>query len=126
MRTSRRRQSAQVPYGLGALMALLVLGLLLYFLLGWELYWVWLIVVNLVTFAFYRYDKRQAQVAGAARVPEVILLALLLGGGVLGGAAGMIMPPRHKTRKPAFWITLCAATALHAYLLYVWVLSSRT
>ena len=122
-RASRRRQSAQIIYGLVALFALLVLGFLAYQWLMWDLYWIWLAVVNVVTFAFFRYDKRQAQISGATRVPEVVLLVLLLAGGVLGGVAGMLMRPRHKTHKPLFWIMLLGATALHAYLFYMWLLS---
>ena len=121
-RRSRRWQSAQLTYGVVALVALAALGFLVYQWLKWDLYWVWLLVVNFVTFTFYRLDKRQAQVAGATRVPEVILLALLVGGGVLGGAAGMLLRPRHKTQKPLFWITLLAATVLHGYLIYQWAL----
>jgi uncharacterized membrane protein YsdA (DUF1294 family) len=122
-RTSRRRQSAQTIYGLVALCALLVLGLLAFQWLPWDLYWIWLAVVNVVTFAFFRYDKRQARINGATRVPEVVLLALLLSGGVFGGVVGMLARPRHKTHKSIFWIMLLGATVLHAYLLYLWILS---
>jgi uncharacterized membrane protein YsdA (DUF1294 family) len=106
-----------------ALIILLVFGFLVYQWFRWEIYWVWLAVVNVVTFTFFRLDKRQAQVSGATRVPEVVLLVLLLAGGVLGGVAGMLMRPRHKTHKPLFWIMLLGATVLHAYLLYMWMLS---
>ncbi len=104
-------------------MALLVLGFLASQWLTWDLYWIWLAVVNVVTFAFFRYDKRQAQITEATRVPEVVLLALLVAGGVVGGVAGMVMRPRHKTHKPLFWMVLLGATALHAYWLYGWVLA---
>lgn len=120
MQTSRR-QSPQTTYGLAALVAVVVLGLLLYFWLDWALYWVWYIVVNAVTFAFFRYDKGRAQTPGAGRVPEVILLGLMWIGGALGGGAGMYMRPHHKTQKPVFVITLCVALALHAFLLYRWL-----
>jgi uncharacterized membrane protein YsdA (DUF1294 family) len=110
-----------MTYGLIALAVTLGLGALLYFWLGWNPYWVWLIVVNVVTFLFFRYDKRQAGNAGATRVPEVILLGMELLGGVVGGLAGMIMPPRHKTRKPVFWIVLAIAAAIHGYLLWNWL-----
>jgi uncharacterized membrane protein YsdA (DUF1294 family) len=102
---------------------LLVFGFLAYQWFTWDLYWIWIATVNFVTFTFFRYDKRQAQINGATRVPEVVLLALLLAGGVLGGVAGMLMRPRHKTHKPLFWIMLLGTTALHVYLHYVWVLS---
>jgi uncharacterized membrane protein YsdA (DUF1294 family) len=120
-RTPHRRQSPQTTYGLAALIILLVLGFFVYQWLRLDLYWVWLVVLNFVTFVFYRFDKRQAAV-GATRVPEVVLLALLMTGGVLGGAAGMLMRPHHKTHKPLFWIMLLAATALHGYLIYRWML----
>ena len=81
-----RRQSAQRIYGLVAFAVVLLLGFLVYQWLKWDLYLIWLLVVTFVTFIFYRYDKIQAQKPGAMRVPEVILLALLAIGGVLGGA----------------------------------------
>jgi uncharacterized membrane protein YsdA (DUF1294 family) len=121
MSTSTRRQSPYTTYSVAALIALVVLGILLYFWLEWALYWVWLIVVNVVTFAFFRFDKARAQTPDAGRVPEVVLLTLMWVGGVLGGAAGMYMRPRHKTHKPIFVITLWAALALHAYLFYRWL-----
>jgi uncharacterized membrane protein YsdA (DUF1294 family) len=115
-----RRNSAQTTYGLLAMIVLAILGFLLYEWLHWDFYWIWLIVVNVVTLFFFRYDKGQAQREGATRVPEVILLALLLAGGVLGGAAGMLMRPRHKTQKAYFWVALAVATLVHGYLIYAW------
>lgn len=117
-RRSTRRPSAQLTFGVVAFIALLLCGFLLYQWLKWDLYWVWLVVATVVTFAFFRFDKNQAQQAGATRVPEVILLTLMAIGGVVGGAAGMLMRPRHKTQKPLFWIVLWLAAAMHAYLLY--------
>jgi uncharacterized membrane protein YsdA (DUF1294 family) len=76
----------------------------------------------LVTFVVFRLDKNAAQQPGARRVPEATLQLLLLLGGVVGGALGMFMRPRHKTRKPVFWIVLIVATALHLYLIY-WLLT---
>ena len=116
-----RRQSAQRIYGLVAFAVVLLLGFLVYQWLKWDLYLIWLLVVTFVTFIFYRYDKIQAQKPGAMRVPEVILLALLAIGGVLGGAAGMLVRPRHKTQKPLFWIVLGISAAIHAYLIYQWL-----
>jgi uncharacterized membrane protein YsdA (DUF1294 family) len=81
------------------------------------LYWGWLVIINLVAFILFRIDKGQAQ-RGGQRIPEVTLLVLMLAGGVLGGAAGMLMRPRHKSRKPTFWVILLLAVALHAYVIY--------
>src|SRR4051794_10997372 len=39
----------------------------------------WLVVVNLVAFAYYGYDKAQAR-SGGRRVPEAVLLGLGLAG----------------------------------------------
>ena len=121
-RTSFRR-SAQSTYGWLAVGALLLVGLLLYPWLGRQFYPLWLVASSLVTFGFFRYDKGQAQSPGAPRVPEFILLALMLVGGAVGGLAGMYLRPRHKTNKPGFVLTLAVGLLLHAYLLYMLVLA---
>jgi len=115
---SKHYRSPQLVYGLAALIATLLLGFIANRWLQWDFYWIWLVVVNVVTFVFFRYDKNQAQKEGATRVPEIILFALMLAGGVIGGAAGMLMRPHHKTHKPMFWIVLAVATALHAFLIF--------
>jgi uncharacterized membrane protein YsdA (DUF1294 family) len=120
---SGRYRSPYTTFGVIALVATVALGLLLTYWFHWNLYWTWLLVVNVVTFLFFRFDKRQAQHDPNHRVPEMILLALLLAGGVLGGAGGMLMPPRHKTHKPLFWIVLVVAAALHGYMIYTWFLA---
>jgi uncharacterized membrane protein YsdA (DUF1294 family) len=110
-------RSPQLIYGTAALGATIILGLVFYLWLGWNFYLVWLIVCNVVTFVFFRYDKRQAQTPDATRVPEVVLLGLALAGGFLGGWAGMFVRPRHKVHKPLFWVVLIAATLLHLVLI---------
>ena len=118
--SARRRnthRSPQLVYGAAALGATLVLGIVLYLWQGWNLDRVWLIVCNGVTFAFFRLDKRRAQRTDATRVPEVVLLGLVLAGGFLGGWAGMFVRPRHKVHKPLFWVVLITATLLHLVLL---------
>lgn len=116
-----RRRSPQMVFGATALLLTLVLGGLFYFWLGWNLYWIWLIVCNLVTFVYFRFDKRQAQQAGGARVPEIVLHGLALAGGFIGGWVGMFVRPRHKVQKAIFWIVLSVATLLHGGLIY-WVI----
>lgn len=60
----------------------------------------WAIALNIVAFVIYLYDKRIAG-GGATRVPEVILLALVLFGGGLGAIVAMLLS-RHKMSKSEF------------------------
>lgn len=81
---------------------------------------VWLIAINLVTFAVYGADKRRAR-RGAWRVPEKTLFLLPLLGGSVGALLGMRVF-RHKTKHWYFvWgvpAILLAQVALAAWLLY--------
>ena len=81
---------------------------------------VWLIAINLVTFAVYGIDKRRAR-RGAWRVPEKTLFLLPLLGGSVGALLGMRVF-RHKTKHWYFvWgvpAILLAQIALAAWLLY--------
>ena len=87
----------------------------------WNVYLGWLVVVNVTAFVLFRHDKGQAQRSGARRVPESRLLTLLLVGGFVGGGLGMMIRPRHKTRKPIFWVVLLAACVLHLLLTMWWL-----
>ena len=69
-----------------------------------------LVVLNLVTWATYRWDKHQAGRSGARRISERTLLALAW----LGGSFGALIAvyghrQRHKTRKLRFLIPLWLA-----------------
>ena len=81
---------------------------------------VWLIAINLVTFAVYGADKRRAR-RGAWRVPEKTLFLLPLLGGSVGALLGMRVF-HHKTKHWYFvWGTpliLLAQAALAVWLLY--------
>lgn len=81
---------------------------------------VWLIAINLVTFAVYGADKRRVR-RGAWRVPEKTLFLLPLLGGSIGALLGMRVF-RHKTKHWYFvWgvpAILLAQLALAAWLLY--------
>ena len=81
---------------------------------------VWLIAINLVTFAVYGADKRRAR-RGAWRVPEKTLFLLPLLGGSVGALLGMRVF-RHKTKHWYFvWgvpAILLAQVALAVWLLY--------
>ena len=80
---------------------------------------VWLIAINLVTFAVYGADKRRAR-RGAWRVPEKTLFLLPLLGGSVGALLGMRVF-HHKTKHWYFvWgipLILLAQMALAAWLL---------
>ena len=81
---------------------------------------VWLLAINLVTFAVYGADKRRAK-RGAWRVPEKTLFLLPLLGGSVGALLGMRVF-HHKTKHWYFvWgvpAILLAQLALAAWLLY--------
>ncbi len=73
-----------------------------------------LIPLNIITFLLYGYDKFQAQNDGR-RIPEKVLLALSLPGGI-GGFLGMHLF-RHKTRHLTFWLVCILGVVLNIYLL---------
>ena len=74
----------------------------------------WLLVISLVTFLTYGYDKLIAG-SGRTRVPERMLLALAFAGGTLGALVGMWLF-RHKTAKASFrlkfWLVVAAQIAV--------------
>ena len=80
---------------------------------------VWLIAINVVTFAVYGIDKRRAR-RGAWRVPEKTLFLLPLLGGSLGALLGMRVF-HHKTKHWYFvWgipVILLVQAALAAWSL---------
>jgi uncharacterized membrane protein YsdA (DUF1294 family) len=80
-------------------------------LIGW-------LGLNLVTLAVYRYDKAIANTDRRRRLPEFTLLALAYAGGAAGALLGMTIRPRHKTSKPAFYLQVWLALAIH---LLLWV-----
>jgi uncharacterized membrane protein YsdA (DUF1294 family)/cold shock CspA family protein len=88
---------------------------------GAKLSWpaAWLVVINVVTFAVYGWDKHQARVAGF-RIPEMTLHALALIGGSPGALAGQRFF-HHKTRKKVFqlifWTTVLAHIIISAWYL---------
>ena len=80
---------------------------------------VWLIAINLVTFAVYGIDKRRAR-RGAWRVPEKTLFLLPLLGGSIGALLGMRVF-RHKT-KHWYFVWGVPAILLAQLALAVWLL----
>lgn len=62
--------------------------------------YIWLLLINLITFAVFGFDKAKA-VRGKYRIKEATLLTFSLLGGALGGVFGMYVF-HHKTKKPLF------------------------
>lgn len=79
----------------------------------------WWIAVSAVTFLVFGYDKAIAR-WNWTRVPERILLLLVLSGGTLGAAAAMSLF-RHKTVKASFRSRFWGAVALQLLLLGGWL-----
>jgi uncharacterized membrane protein YsdA (DUF1294 family) len=110
------------PALLGSLIAGAVAFGVLWLVLDWSPLLAWLIGWSIPTFAIYGIDKAQAGRDGW-RVPEALLHALALGGGVIGAWAGRLVF-RHKTRKPIFLVVLIAASVLWGALA-AWALLGR-
>lgn len=78
--------------------------------------YIWLLLINLLTFAAFGIDKAKA-VKGKYRIKEATLLLLSLLGGALGGLVGMHIF-HHKTRKPLFKFSVPLMLIIQAFLLF--------
>lgn len=87
--------------------------------LGLSPFLAWVVAWTLPAFAMYGVDKRQAH-SGGWRVPEIVLHALALVGGVIGAWAGRTWF-HHKTTKPMFTVVLVVASILWAAIA-IWAL----
>ena len=79
------------------------------------------LVMSLLCFACYGWDKRLA-VAGRRRIPEARLHLLELLGGWPGGLLAQRLI-RHKNRKPAYQLKFWLIVALHLGALSYWLAS---
>lgn len=75
----------------------------------------YLIIVNIIAFACYGYDKHCAKTR-RWRVPERTLLAAAVVGGSIGAYLGM-MSFRHKTRHRKFLIAVPLMATVHILIL---------
>ncbi len=81
----------------------------------------WLLVVSVVTFLTYAYDKGVSKyLASWMRVPESVLLTLIVVGGTLGGLLGMWVFS-HKTAKRSFLLKVLSAILVQGALLVVYL-----
>ncbi|MGL4697434.1 DUF1294 domain-containing protein [Enterococcus larvae] len=81
-----------------------------------ELFWIYLVGINLYTLILMYYDKRQAR-KREWRIPEnQILLAGVLGGGPAGLISQQLF--RHKTKKPKFYVAFIIGSVVFCGILY--------
>lgn len=79
----------------------------------------YLLLINLTTFAAMKCDKRRAE-KGLWRIPEKNLFLLAILGGGLGGIAGMRLF-HHKTKHKRFTIGFSCLLLLQCVLvLWIW------
>ncbi len=89
-----------------------------------KIYGVWVLVVSLVTFVLYGWDKRKAQGDGW-RVPEARLHLLELVGGWPGALIGQRVF-RHKTSKLSFQVVFWLMVLMNvAAVVGVWAVFYR-
>lgn len=69
------------------------------------------VLVNLIALILYGVDKVKA-VRGSFRIPEKVLLEVMVAGGVFGAILGMFLF-RHKIRKPRFIIVAVISSILY-------------
>lgn len=74
------------------------------------------IVINIITFLVFGYDKRQAK-KNKRRISEFHLLLLTAIGGTIGGLLGMNFF-KHKTNKFSFILSFYTIVILQIVLLY--------
>ncbi len=79
---------------------------------------IYLVIVSIVTFCFFAFDKWKAQ-AGWWRIPEKTLITLCLLGGTIGGGAAMVLF-RHKISKHSFLRRYFAIVALQILAFIGW------
>lgn len=77
----------------------------------------YLIVLSLITYVVFYFDKRRA-VNGGKRVSEKNLLLLSLLGGAMGGLLAMKMH-RHKTRKRLFTFLMPLFIVIHILVYFL-------
>ena len=80
---------------------------------------IYLLIINVVTFALYGIDKWKA-IHNKWRIREAVLLVTAFIGGSLGAFIGMQMF-RHKTRKWYFKYTVPAMLVMHVVVMVLFL-----
>ncbi|MHC4945423.1 MAG: DUF1294 domain-containing protein [Planctomycetota bacterium] len=86
----------------------------------WDPIWAWLASITGFTFLIYGFDKAQA-IRNNTRIPESVLLLLVLVGGTAGALLGMVLF-RHKTIKGSFRVKFWGVVILQAACAAAWFL----
>ena len=82
---------------------------------------VFFLIMNIIAFALYAIDKRNAR-KGARRIPERTLLLVSAFGGAVGALIGMYRL-RHKTKHARFVILVPVFLVINLVaLLFTWIL----
>ena len=111
-----KRGGPWLAYGLlFLLLAIVLAGFLYYFVDFRDPLLSWIVAISFVAFLAYGYDKALSKTE-RTRVPESVLLALVLIGGTLGAVAGMAVF-RHKTAKGSFQFKLLIVVAVQVALI---------
>lgn len=76
------------------------------------------IIINIITFFFFGFDKLRSQVQHASRVSEKTLWLLTLIGGSFGALAGMNFF-RHKTKKLSFQVGIAIVIGVQIMAIYL-------
>lgn len=79
------------------LIVLNALGFNFVFISAKHFTWIYLIMINIITFFLFGFDKSMA-IKNKRRIPNLVLLGLIFFGGTLGGKLGMTLF-HHKTNK---------------------------
>ncbi len=117
-----RRLNPYVGWGLiAAVLTLCAGGLIGFYLTGLEGWQAYFIAVNIVAFLLYGYDKLAAQRAGP-RIPELVLITLVLVLGFIGTEAGRRLF-RHKTTDLPFRKMYWGAVGIEVILLLTYALA---
>lgn len=84
-----------------------------------KLVFIWLFLVNLLTYFVYWLDKRRAK-KGGRRIPERELLLWALAGGTPAAIVSM-RKHRHKTQKKSFRFAVGAIVLVQLVAIYFWL-----
>jgi len=103
-----RHTNPYLLYGILTFLPAVILTLILARLLDSDLILTWLLVINVITFLVYAYDKLISPTE-TVRVPELVLLMAVAGGAFVGALLARLLF-RHKTRKLSFrfWFWMAA------------------
>ena len=106
------------PYlGWGAIAILSTAAIiyLIYMHVDLDIVAVYLLAVNTVTFALYRYDKLISAHENLTRIPNFLLAGLAILGGSFGALFGIYLKPTHKTGRKYFLLQACVWLSVVAY-----------